>query len=94
MFNGLFNKFDFVYFRNIFLCKVSVKQLIFRIMYLVAAGVAAMGKTYTLAAFANEWAQEGKTDATQSAKIKSFDLIFLLRLRNVTSNVPLETDYC
>ena len=48
-----------------------------------------MGKTYTLAAFANEWAQHEtihKSDAT-----KSFDLIFLVRLRNVTSNAPLET---
>ena len=57
-------------------------------------GVAAMGKTYSLAAFANEWAQEGKaseTNATQSADIKSFDLILLVRLRNVMSNAPLET---
>ena len=52
-----------------------------------------MGKTYTLAAFANEWAQHetvDKSDATRMEKIKSFDLIFLVRLRNVTSNDPLE----
>ena len=52
-----------------------------------------MGKTYTLAAFANEWAQHEiveKSDAPHMVKIKSFDLIFLVRLRNVTSNDPLE----
>ena len=57
-------------------------------------GVAAMGKTYTLAAFANEWAQHesvDKPDAPSMGKIKSFDLIFLVRLRDVTSNDPLET---
>ena len=53
-----------------------------------------MGKTYTLAAFANEWAQHetvDKSDTPHMVKIKSFDLIFLVRLRNVTSNIPLET---
>ena len=53
-----------------------------------------MGKTYTLAAFANEWAQHervDKSDVKRMEKIKSFDLIFLVRLRNVTSNDPLET---
>ena len=53
-----------------------------------------MGKTYTLAAFANEWAQHetvDKSDALHMETIKSFDLIFLVRLRNVTSNDPLET---
>ena len=53
-----------------------------------------MGKTYTLAAFANEWAQHDtvdKSDAQLMEKIKSFDLVFLVRLRNVTSNDPLET---
>ena len=52
-----------------------------------------MGKTYTLAAFANEWAQHetvNQSDTTNTAKAKSFDLIFLVRLRNVTSNIPLE----
>ena len=70
-----------------------MEQLIFTIT-LRFAGVAAMGKTYTLAAFANEWAQEGtphEMNAMQSSRIKSFHLIFLLRLRNVTSNAPLET---
>ena len=70
----------------------GTEQLIFTIL-LGFAGVAAMGKTYALAAFANDWAQEGtpnKMDAMQSARIKSFDLIFLLRLRNITSNAPLE----
>ena len=53
-----------------------------------------MGKTYTLAAFANDWAQNDtfdKLDAPLEVKIKSFDLIFLVRLRNVTNNDPLET---
>ena len=53
-----------------------------------------MGKTYTLAAFANEWAQHetgNKSDALRMVKIKSFDLMFLVRLRNVTNNDPLET---
>ena len=53
-----------------------------------------MGKTYTLAAFANEWTQHetvNQSDATKTAKTKSFDLVFLVRLRNVTSNIPLET---
>ena len=53
-----------------------------------------MGKTYTLAAFANEWAQHDtvdKSDALHMETMKSFDLIFLVRLRNVTSNDPLET---
>ena len=53
-----------------------------------------MGKTYTLAAFANKWAHNDtvdKSDALRMVKSKSFDLIFLLRLRNITNNDPLET---
>ena len=53
-----------------------------------------MGKTYTLAVFANEWAQHetvGKSDASRMERNKFFDLVFLVRLRNVTSNDPLET---
>ena len=53
-----------------------------------------MGKTYTLAAFANEWGQREKVhkpDAMTTARAESFDLIFLVRLRDVKSNAPLET---
>ena len=52
-----------------------------------------MGKTHTLAAFANEWARgkANETNATQSTHTRSFDLIFMLRLRDITSNAPLET---
>ena len=51
-----------------------------------------MGKTYTLAAFANEWAQHETVDKSDAPHmVKSFDLIFLVRLRNVRSNDILET---
>ena len=74
-------------------CKIQQSESIYNYAYF-QIGVAAMGKTYKLSAFANDWAHHktvNKSDVTHPASFESFDLIFLIRLRHVTDDAPLET---